>query len=203
MDLARLLLLIALIRDAVQRHARIDVPAFLPFATYFTQKLTRTRAKIEALFLKWQTGWRPKPREYVFSGNRPASVRTTPDVPTRKGWYADALAFDKSHDVAVYTSELEEYLHNPVMQEFLKDVPQAGRLLRPIAQMFHAKIPEVLERPKNPFPKRPYKPRPPKPKPVPQPPQYATVQDSFIPTIDQIARPGTLRWMILKSQGGD
>jgi hypothetical protein len=32
---------------------------------------------------------------------------------------------------------------------------------------------------------------------------HAVVLDSFIPTIDQIATPGTLRCTILKSRGGD
>jgi hypothetical protein len=50
--------------------------------------------------------------------------------------------------------ELEQYLNNPTCQEFIKDVPQAGRLLRPLAQMFQTKIPDVLKRPKNTHAKR-------------------------------------------------
>jgi hypothetical protein len=203
MDLAHFLLVLSTLAADVTRLASAKVRSFTPVAAYLSAKLTRTRNRFEALFLKWQTGWRPTPRAYVFSGGRPASPKTTPTLPSKKGWYADALGAD-AIQIQPFNRDLTEFLHNPVMQEFLKDVPQAGRLLRPVAAMFHIPEPEALKRQPNPFPRRAYRPRPRKPAPPPpQPPQYATVQDSFIPTIDQIARPGTLRWMILKSQGGN
>ncbi len=180
-----------MIRDTMVRHSRTRVRSYTPIADYLRAKLTRAATRLEALFTRWQAGWRPQPRSRTKSAPRPASVRTTPHLPTRKGWYVDALGGEQAQDSQTYTAGLEEYFHNPVLQQFVQDVPQAGRLLRPVAQMFHTNIPPALERPKNDHPKRVCKPRVKRPAPPPpQPPQYATVQDSFIPTHEQIARPG-------------
>jgi hypothetical protein len=168
-----LLILIADIRHLWTNKAP-RAPKFRPLHTYLQTKLNRTAAKLEILFEKWQNGWRPEPRIQASKRERPDSVRSTPHMPTKKGWFPLSIGEDY-YQANGLGNRLEQIIHTPEFQQFVTDIPQAGRLMRPLATMFHTPIPPALERPKTDHPKRvmkPRAPRPPKPPAPPPAPEY-------------------------------
>jgi len=134
-------------------------------------RLGRTARRFEALFAKWQSGTLPKPR-------KPRAVRPTtprerprvsPRLPRGRAWL---LAQPEQFRLvaAATRSRLEHMFTDPSFEQFVREAPQAGRLLRPLCHMLGVDPPSPLCLPDRPAPARPSP--PPRPKPLPLRPIY-------------------------------
>ena len=115
--------------------------------------------RLNQLWDKWCTNTLPKPRK-----PRPGRVSkpnpNRPKFPALRGWVFN-YALGNSVDNA---ATLDRFLQSdPDFARFLAEVPQAGRILRPLCHMFAIDPPAAIKR--SPAPR---KPRPKQPRPVPK-----------------------------------
>ena len=176
----RLLAIIARLRQAVATHVAAQarppivvwlgtrvfmeapppprVPA-LPAATWnlLCARLERLAERIQSLFARWQAGALPRPR-----APRPATGRARKPyvrLPAARGWINARVA-----PAASCAGNLRTLLQEPDVARFAAQVPQAGRLLRPLCRALALDLPSWLRLP----------PRPRRPRPRPAPPPVAT-----------------------------
>ncbi len=149
-------------------------PAPLPGPVWelLYKRAERLRNRFTALFLRWQTNTlpKPKPKPQLLSpraraggaggGLLPCTAppEATPKplrLPRAFGWINKRIP-----EAAPPAGTLEDLLLNRAdeVQALLKDAPQAGRLLRPLAHALGVRAPAYLK-----LPPRPRKPRPPRP----------------------------------------
>lgn len=146
------------LRTAIGPHTRADTRPgqVLGFLWYY---LGRASARLDKLFEKWRAGTlrpaRPRPTQAKPREANPARIR----LPQGKFWLVKRV-----QKAAIGQSQLQMLLLDEEFLTFLREVPAARRILRPLCLALDAAIPDFL-RPKP----RIRKPTPPKPKPAPEP----------------------------------
>ena len=142
--------------------------AMIALFTLADTRLRRTAARLQQLYIRWRAGTLPKPRPS--RAGQPRKPRERIKEPVGKAWLLKL-----AQPTAQYRSALEQLLADPEFIQFLRDAPQAGRLLRPLCRMLAIEpTPEPLHipgrhypPPRPPKPARPQKPVPPQPQPTP------------------------------------
>ena len=143
-------------------------PPKLPVETWtlLWHRLGRLANRFRALFTSWQAGTLPPPR--APRAPRPYTPRETPRLPAARGWINARIPA-----AAPCAGMLEFLLQDPELPGFLAQVPQAGRLLRPLVRALALTAPACLKLPARPKPT-------PKPRPTP-PPIHAGTPDRPLP----------------------
>jgi hypothetical protein len=119
-------------------------------------RIGRIQLRLERLIAHWRAGTLPKPRK-----PRPGRARK----PTERPKFLTSRAWLAVHgcEIRGYAAQLDRLLTtDPEWAEFLKAVPQAGRILRPLCHMLAIDPPAEIRRDAKPRP-----PRDPIPKPAP------------------------------------
>jgi hypothetical protein len=151
------------------------IPARIPFFVFIWGRVSRTVLRFERLVTLWRAGTLPKSRP---SKRRPKSAtpRPTSALPQGKAWLLRLLA---DHTARAHASQLQHFLDTePDLPAFLAAIPQAGRLLRPLAHMLGLTLPAAIA----PKPRTP-KPRPKKPRtPIPRSSPRSTHRSSLYPS---------------------
>ncbi len=145
-----------------------------PVWTLLTRRLHRLAHRLTRLHERWLAGTLPKPRPRPTS-KRPDSPHRPParlpeypqpghplvDAPARLprgfGWVIRRLP-----SIGAESGRLHGLLQTTLSREFVEQVPQAGRHLRPLCQALGVEQPAWLKLP--PRPRRPRKPRPARPR---------------------------------------
>ncbi len=129
-----------------------------PFLESVRIRIIELHRRLNALVVKWRAGKLPLPCK-----PRPGRARTQnpdrPKFPTKHGWlraYTDLLIVNH-----VLTIEAHVH-HNAEFARFLAEVPQAGRILRPLYHMLGIETPASIRR--DPPPRKPRAPKPRKPR---------------------------------------
>lgn len=91
-------------------------------------RLSRMALRFERLVANWWAGILPRVR--ASRAGQDYVVSDTPRLPVGAGWLLGYVP-----EVAVYGSQLEHFLSSEECQRFLAEVPQAGRLVRPLLRM--------------------------------------------------------------------
>ena len=154
---------------ASKNHARI------PLLMALWSRVGRMSQRFERLYLRWQTGTLPKPRASRAGRPRSEKPREKSPFPSRRAWLLTS-----TRETAAAHGQLEYFLTQPGLADFLAAVPQAARILRPLCQMLGNACPMLgtldANEPRPPRvrpirarsiraarPKSPKPPRPPKP----------------------------------------
>ena len=105
-------------------------------------RIARMGARLERLVALWRAGHLPAPGAARAKRAPRASVR--PAFPTAPAWLVRTLGYE----VVAFGSQLQHLLSEAECRAFLAEVPQAGRVLRPLLRMLGvAPLPEAT-RPK-------------------------------------------------------
>ena len=143
---------------AVANHTA-RIPALVPLSNLIVHRLNRTAHRFTRLFERWQAGTLPKPRPSRAGKSRAPSTRpATRRLPSGKAWlirHAQSSAF--------LITRLEHMFQDPECLRMLREVPQAGRLLRPLCRMVGVTPLDPIRPPPRPKPVRQKRPRPAKP----------------------------------------
>jgi hypothetical protein len=108
-------------------------------------RLGRMAQRFERLVAQWRARTLPLAQEPRAGGARPGRERKTSDgprLPDGPGWLVGYV-----RDVAVYGSQLEHFLSGEECKRFLAEVPQAGRIVRPLLRMLGVGV--VLTEPRK------------------------------------------------------
>ncbi len=139
-----------------------------PFLESVRVRLTGILRRFNALFVKWRAGKLPQP-----GTPRPGRVsKPNPDrprFPSKRFWlrdHTDVLLMN--HRAAIEY----QFQSNPEYARFLAEVPQAGRILRPLYHMLGIDLPDPIRH--DPPPRQPRAPRPRKPRLPPLQPHAST-----------------------------
>ena len=100
-------------------------------------------------------GKRPRPHTTRPTPPRAAPPKPRTKFPAKFGWLMAA----NQHHGAWSMTEIDRFLSDPAVEELVRTIPQAGRLLRPICHMMAVALPDYLK-----LPAHPRKPRAPKPR---------------------------------------
>ena len=159
----------AVLRAAIGPHTAR--PAHRAVLTYVWNYLNRTAARFERLYTLWQAGKLPKsrptlakpapPAPAIAPASTPALPSATPRIPRARIW----LIRIAGHQAAAGASQFQHFLTRPDLAEFLRQVPRAARLLRPICPALGIDLPPALA-----LPPRPPRTRAPKPPAAPREP---------------------------------
>lgn len=146
------------IRAAIAPHARSDTRTgqVLTFVYYY---LARTLTRLEVLFVRWKSGTLPPLRPAKPRAETPAPAKPKParlPLPQGKLWLIRRV-----QQAATGQSALLNLLNDAEFAAFLREVPRAVRLLRPLATALGVVLPGTTPRPRRP--------RPSKPQPTPAP----------------------------------
>jgi len=167
-------------------------PARAPLCTLVWAYLARAARRFDRLYTQWRAGTLPAPgpaRPARLDTPRPATPRTTPRLPAGYAWIIGLAG----HQAANLGSQLTHLLARPDAAEFLREVPGAARMLRPLCHALAQ--PEPIPRPPRPRPPRPRPARPPKP---PAPPSDPPRHGKYTPAQIRRYRPGRIPDFILK-----
>jgi len=118
--------------------------------------ISRAAARLDRLFTLWQAGKLPTPRPR--RERKPRKPPETPRLrlPRAKAWFA------RLHPPAIAQgSQLYNLLLQPEAERFLREVPQAARILRPLLHFVWDTHPPAIA--PAPRPRRVRTPRPPSP----------------------------------------
>ena len=126
------------------------------------RRIERMATRLQTLIALWRAGTLPKPRPS--QAGKPRKRAPRPPFPTGRSWLCVRVPMlPGAQGAAIFGCQLQHLMDNDAeFRAFLNDVPQAGRILRPLANMLGIG-PEP--------PKRIRKPRPPRAKPAPPPPR--------------------------------
>jgi hypothetical protein len=141
-------------------------PERAPILMLVHNYLDRTATRLTRLYTLWRAGTLPAPR---IEKPRPGRARTPPPLrlPRQRAWL-----IRQDQPIAVHNSQLRHLLAQPEFEEFLRAVPRAARLVRPVLHLLAPDPPPPLLA----LPPRPRKPRPPRPRPPPLPPLFPPIQ---------------------------
>ena len=120
--------------------------------------------RLNRLWDKWRSNTLPKPRQ-----PRPGRVSkpnpNRPKFPAMRGWVFNHVG----GRTVEHATCLDRFLQtDPDFARFLAEVPQAGRILRPLCHMLAIDPPAAIKRSPAPRKPRPKKPKPPAPPSRPQ-----------------------------------
>ncbi len=150
--------LMYMIADRVNRLRGTAEPVFM--VVYL--RVTAMHRRLNRLWEKWRNNALPKPRKprpgraYKPNPNRPK-------FPHRRAWLFERFGYETLVSGEAFSKLMTT---DPDVIRFLAEVPQAGRILRPLCHMLGIDPPAAIKR--DPPPR---KPRPKKPKPAPPPPR--------------------------------
>ncbi len=162
-------------------------PARAPLCTLVWAYLARAARRFDRLYTQWRAGTLPAPGPA--RPGRPVTPRTTPRLPAGYAWIIGLAG----HQAANLGSQLTHLLARPDAADFLREVPRAARMLRPLCHALAQ--PEPIPRPPRPRPPRPRPARPPKP---PAPPSDPPRHGKYTPSQIRRYRPGRIPDFILK-----
>ena len=111
-------------------------------------RIARMRTRLERLIARWRAGKLPKARAPRVAGERASAPRGAAKIrfPTAIGWVPRMLGYQ----AAPFGPQLAQLLTEAEWQAFLAEVPQAGRIFRPLLRMLTADpLPEVVRRVKR------------------------------------------------------
>lgn len=91
-------------------------------------RLSRMAQRFERLVARWRAGILPVARKSRAGQDDKRSVR--PRLPAGPAWLVDYVP-----EVAVFGLQLEHFLSGEECARFLAEVPQAGRIVRPLLRM--------------------------------------------------------------------
>ncbi|MCC6719713.1 MAG: hypothetical protein IT555_17665 [Acetobacteraceae bacterium] len=153
--------IIAALRVAIGTHVGRH-PAQAPLLNHACDYLSRAMQRFQRLFARWRAGTPIRAR--TARPRHPAAPRTTPRFPTANAWLTARVGYT----AAGHGSQLQYLLATPEAADFIREVPQAGRLLRPLCHMLGiAPAPLGLALPPAPpRPRRIRQRRPPPPEPA-------------------------------------
>ena len=158
------------LRAAIGAHLARDRSREAAFTLVWSY-LGRLTRRFERLFDNWQSGTLPRPRPSRAGVQRKPADRK-PRLPRGRTWVVAAIGYQ----AAGHAGQLQHLLADPDIEKFLRDVPQAGRLLRPLCAMLgitaSPDVPAVLALPPPPR----FRPAPPSPPPylgIIDPPEVA------------------------------
>ena len=160
------------LRAVIAAHMARD-PLRVPLFTLLWTRIGRTARRFETLFAKWQAGRLPIPRPSR-AGQPRRSRDPQPGLPRGRAWVVAQIGYH----AAGHASQLQHLLADPDMAEFLRAVPQAGRILRPLSHMLGIDTPPSLR-----LPARPARPRPAPARPAPRPPMRPIYPVGFRPPL--------------------
>jgi hypothetical protein len=126
------LLLLTHIKAAIAVRAARH-PALTVLFVALCGRLARMGMRMERLFARWQAGIVPKtlgPR-----AARTDPVRRKPDYPTHPDWL-----IVHAQEVTPFGGQLAHMVQHPDFARFVAEVPQAGRVLRPLLRMLGAGV---------------------------------------------------------------
>ena len=138
-----LLLLTHIKATIAARAARHPALTVLFVALY--ARVARMGTRMERLFARWQAGITPKARGP--RAPRTARVRATPDYPTHPDWL-----LMHAREAASFGGQLAHMIEHPDFARFVAEVPQAGRVLRPLLRMLGAGVPSKARTVSRPVP---------------------------------------------------
>ena len=162
--------ILAALRVAVATHVHRH-PVQAPLLNLACTYISRTAQRLARLIAHWQAGTLPPLRPA--QPGRESRPITTPRLPTARTW----LVAQVGYTAAGRGSQLQYLLATPECAAFLREVPRAGRLLRPLARMLGLNpIPEIALPPRPPRPRHALAPRPPEPSSTPDRPLPAYVR---------------------------
>ena len=172
---ARLSWTVQTIREAIARARFID-PAKTRLIVFAFYRLGFLLKRLDAIVVKWQAGTLPTPRPARPRKPRPAPpdpdtltpeqrlrrIRPwsqegiTPREPRARSWLVKLF-----QPTGIAHAPVADFLNSPDCLALLRDAPQAGRILRPLARMFgiqHALL-DLPKRARKPTPKPEIKPQ--------------------------------------------
>ena len=147
-------------------------PTQAPLLNRTCSYLSGSIRRLQRLFTLWQAGTLPALR-----APRPGRERTppaTPRLPAGKTWIVARVGYT----AAGYASQLNHLIATPEFTIFIREAPQAGRILRPLCRMLGITPEPPLALPPRPAPARrvaPPKPMPPEPTGTPDRPIPANI----------------------------
>jgi len=147
--------IIAGLRVAIANHAQRNPPQ-APLLNRACCYLSGSIRRLQRLFTLWQAGTLPAPGP-ARSG-RAGTPPATPRLPNAKTWLVARVGYT----AAGYGSQLGHLIATPEFTTFIREAPQAGRILRPLCNMLGLATPPALLLPPRCGPPRP---RPPCPRP--------------------------------------
>ena len=109
------------------------------------QRLSRMAQRFERLVQLWRDGRLPKARARVAAesrpmaqpaGDQPAGRAVRVQMPTGQAWLVAQM-----HEAAQFGSQMQHLLGDAEMLAFLAEVPQAGRIVRPLCRMLGLLVP--------------------------------------------------------------
>ena len=115
--------------------------------------IARAATRLDRLFTLWQAGKLPQPR-----AKRPNTPRKPPQTPRIRFSRAKAWLVRLHQPATAQGSQLYNLLLQPEAEQFLREVPQAARILRPLLRLVWDTYPPVIA--PKPRPKRARKPAP-------------------------------------------
>ena len=106
-------------------------------------RIARMRTRLERLVALWRAGQLPKARAPTVRGAAGTQAGARPVFPSKVAWLTRMLGYE----VAAFGGQLRHLLTDDECVAFLKAVPQAGRILRPLLRMLSIDpLPEVIRR---------------------------------------------------------
>ena len=153
-----LALILATLRTAVfGALARLSTHARILAALH--NHIARAAARLDRLFTLWQAGKLPTPRP-----RRERKPRKPPESPRLRFSQAKAWLVRLHQPAIAQGSQLYNLLLQPEAEQFLREVPQAARILRPLLRLVWDVYPPSIA--PAPRPRRARKPRPKPPAPA-------------------------------------
>ena len=153
----------------------VNNPVFARLLGLVWTYLRRATRRFDRLYDLWKAGRLPKPRP-ALPNRAPCPARRS--MPRGRAWLIRL-----AQRTAQYTGHVQILVNDPEIAAMLAEVPQAGRILRPICQMLGIAMPPAPPRqspaepqsdtPQSPGPQSPgpQSPGPPAATPTPRPPQ--------------------------------
>jgi hypothetical protein len=137
---ARLTLILRAFRTAVI-HLTIRQPKHVPVLDPVCGHLARAALRFERLFNRWRLGTLPAPRPAAPS--TPGATPTPPAAPAPREAAKKRARLPSGRGWLIYTfrelrfarRQLEHWFAAPDLPAFLAEVPQAGRILRPLCHL--------------------------------------------------------------------
>ena len=148
-------------------HRACSAVAIRPLLVFVCIRLCRMLSRVERLVARWRAGTLPKPRpSRAGKPRKPSDLRSPQEglkLPTGHMWLVKLV-----QETIQRSTQLEHLLTDAELITFLREVPQAQRLLRPLCRGLGLRpLPAPLRLPDKP----PCAPRPPKPRPLAAPPK--------------------------------
>ena len=147
----RLFTALGVARDAMGRHTYGN-HVLGPLMGLVWTRMLRLLNRFDRLVLLWERDRLPAPR-----APRPARARKpaapAPCLPTANGWLLKLVP-----PAVAGSAFVTALLADPETRALVEAAPQAGRILRPLARLLGAELPDYLR-----LPRRKRKPAPPKP----------------------------------------